>query len=351
MIKNDKPRSLLVSLFGSMVLGVKYLSTSNFKGRCRGCNRTLRNNQLCVFDRTVPAKRYYHIGCRWGKSIVWKVERGALFAFDEVPANERTHVQGRIDAAVRRVKLSASHLRQERVQQQLEEKRQWLQEYPVGQKLVYKYESGMIDFVQIVSYSRLGKSVRAQVCGRHVLDKWNDGWQDYFGHPVRRTVILYEADWTRSFNTYINVHTTQFGLSLLRGSDYARPVEYDPTVQEVEPAISEGPVVNAMNPAGKLMYSTAMSKTLTVTRLRDEIAMAVGLRPARGSIMLCLGSRILKGPELVINCLIGDGPLELTAVVQDNKAWPVADDGRHLPYALEYTVCSESLAFEIRTGR
>ena len=89
--------------------------------------------------------------------------------------------------------------------QQLEEKRHWLQEYPVGQKLVYKYDSGLIDFVQIVSYSRLGKSVRAQVCGKHVLDKWNDGWQDYFGHPVRRTVILYEADWTRLLNIYINV--------------------------------------------------------------------------------------------------------------------------------------------------
>ena len=153
-----------------MVLGVKYLSTSHFKGRCRGCNRTLRNNELCVFDRLAPAKRYHHIGCRWGKSIVWKVERGALFAFDEIPVDERSKVQGLIDAAVRRVKLTASQQKQQRVQRQLEEKDHCLKDYPVGQKLVYKYESGLIDFVQIVSYSRLGKSVRVQVCGKRAVD-------------------------------------------------------------------------------------------------------------------------------------------------------------------------------------
>ena len=44
-------------------------------------------------------------------------------------------------------------------------------------------------------------------------------------------------------------------------------------------------------------------------------------------------------------------PLELTAVVQDNQRWPVALDGRRLPYAYlqHIPVYNDSLAMDITT--
>ena len=45
-------------------------------------------------------------------------------------------------------------------------------------------------------------------------------------------------------------------------------------------------------------------------------------------------------------CAGASDPLELTATVIANPSWPVATDGRAMPYGVEYLVCSEDLAFE-----
>lgn len=45
-----------------MVIGVKFLSTRNYKGRCRDCNRTFRNGDLCVYERDTVLKRH-HSAC------------------------------------------------------------------------------------------------------------------------------------------------------------------------------------------------------------------------------------------------------------------------------------------------
>ena len=348
-----------------MVLGVKFLKTRYYKGRCTGCRRPLKNGQLCIYERGSTARKHCHVECNWTRSATWKIERccarPTIMLDDDIPPAERASVQARVNAAVRRVRNVADQQRQLAIQRQVENKRLCMREYPVGQRMVHMQHQGQIAFVTILSYSRLGRSIRVRAHAKTVVDSWADGWNDYYGAPVRRTLSLCRADWSAPLDATYAVRTSQLGLGLVKGSDVSRPVEFDAaaiTPLEQTDLDRDGgdggvPTVHVRSVAGRLWYNAEITEELTSAKLRDAVAAQIHLRTARGRITLCHGARVLHGTERLGKLCSGTlEPLELTATVAHNQSWPMTTDGlRYMPYGIEYAVCSESLAFETRLER
>ncbi|HIE69662.1 MAG TPA: hypothetical protein EYP98_05565, partial [Planctomycetes bacterium] len=145
-----------------MVVGVKVLSSRRFKGYCRSCRKVLLNGQMvCFIDGTSP-QRCHHIDCDWrGSRLQVHLRAGAQVLFDSsVPDVARERTRARLALAMRQAEVS----QQSEVQEQLAWKQQLLRDYPVGSRLVHIYDETRICFCEVVSYSRLGNSVRI----RHV---------------------------------------------------------------------------------------------------------------------------------------------------------------------------------------
>jgi len=339
-----------------MVIGVKILSTRNYKGRCRDCSQTFRNGQLCVYERDTVSKRQYHIDCRWGRSAIWKVERGGLISLDDgIRAEDRAAAQARVHAAVGRVRAAACADREREIQRQLADKAKRLRDFPIGQKAINMCRQGSIDFVKILSYSRLGKSLRVRAFAKQAVDTWVQTWPDYYGNEVKRTVTLCRADWDKpstDTDAIYSVSRHQLGITLVKGGD--RPIEFDATaIPEVEERAhsSKTPVVNVRSTAGRLWHSAEVTPELTASKLSCSVAHAIRLLPTRGIVQLCRGTMLLKGPERLSDLCHMDGSVEITATVQPNQSWAIATDGRPMPYGIEYCVCSEDLAFDCLVDR
>ena len=334
----------------AMVIEVKILRSRNYKGRCRDCKQTFRNGQLCVYDaRNTVSKRYYHIDCQWGRNAIWKVERGGLISLDDgIRDEDRAGVQAQITAAVRRVRAAACADREREIQRQLADKVERLREFPAGQKTINICRQGSIDFVKILSYSRLGKSLRVRTFAKQAVDTWVQTWPDYFGNEVKRTVTLYRAEWDKPTDAIYSVNSCRLGTTLVKGGN--RPIQFDaiaiPEVEENHARSSSTPFVNIRSAAGRLWQSVEVTPELTASKLRCSVASAIQLLPTRGTVHLCHGTKLLKGPEKLSDFCLTDGPLEITATVQANQSWANATDGRPMPYGIEYCVCSEDLAFE-----
>ena len=120
------------------------------------------------------------------------------------------------------------------------------------------------------------------------------------------------------------------------------------------PEASGNRTVNVRTLAGKLVYSIALDDdtSLLGLRLTTRVAECIGLFPARGTVELLKQHVPLNMAEDVAEMFNDQNtPLELTAVVQDNQRWPVALDGRRLPYAYlqHIPVYNDSLAMDITT--
>ena len=148
--------------------------------------------------------------------------------------------------------------------------------------------------------------------------------------------------------------TADFGRTLVRGCDFDAPYDYVPNrLPEVLEANGHR-VVNVRTLAGKLVYSIALDDdtSLLGLRLTTRVAECIGLFPARGTVELLKQHVPLNMAEDVAEMFNDlNTPLELTAVVQDNQRWPVALDGRRLPYAYlqHIPVYNDSLAMDITT--
>ena len=94
-----------------------------------------------------------------------------------------------------------------------------------------------------------------------------------------------------------------------------------------------------------------LSTVSTALQLERLVAQAIGLLPCRGTVLLTTsqGQTLERTDALACSC---EGTtLELTAIVKEESTWPVALDGRPMPYAYSHRICNESLAFDISTVR
>ena len=270
-----------------MVVTVKILRTKGFKGRCEGCNVSLRNGQLVVNDSAMKRRRYRHVGCKWPRSVSWKIVRGAGAALEDIPAEEYATVKARVDEAVQRERAAAREERRTELRKQIEHREQRLRAYPIGQKLVYTVRDGRTLFVRVTSFSRLGHSVRVCAVGKKVVDTWVQTWphcsyRDAYAETMRKTITLYRATWDQDTDICFTVSSNQLGLTLVKGADCSRPVEFTPlAVPEVEQANPPdgASVVNVRSTGGRLWVSLELEVEFTVPMLRDTVASTIGLLP------------------------------------------------------------------------
>jgi hypothetical protein len=275
---------------------------------------------------------------------------GASVAFEDIPAEDCATAKARVDAAVQRERAAAREARRAELRKHIEHRAECLRAYPIGQKLVYTVRDGRTVFVRVVSYSRLGKSVRVRAFEKTAVETWVQTWPqwNYGACTMRRTFTLYRAKWDVETDVCYTVSSNQLGMALVKGSDYSRPIEYNVlSIQEVEQATATAGahVINIRSTGGRLWASLELTPELTVPMLKRTVANTLGLMPSRGSVSLCHGETLLGGSSK-LGDLFASGPLEITATILANQSWPVATDGRAMPYGVEYLVCSEDLAFE-----
>jgi hypothetical protein len=265
---------------------------------------------------------------------------------DDILAQDRAAVQMNVDTAAGHARAAAVAERERLLTKQLAEKLDRQREYPVGQKAIRTFRPGIVDFVKILSYSQRGKSLRVCAFVKTAIDVWIQKWPGHRGDTIKRTVTLYRADWAKETGACYSIGSNQLGISLMKGCN--RPIQFDantlPKVGELDHD-SKTPVVNVRSTAGKLWHCINVTPELTASELRCSVANAIQLLPTRGTVILCHGTTLLEGPEKIISSCVAEGPLELTAVVEENQSWAIATDGRAMPYGIEYCVCSEDLAF------
>ena len=343
-----------------MVVGVKVLSSKRFKGYCRSCHKALLNGQLVAYvDGTTPL-RCHHIDCDWrGSRLQVHLAAGARVLTDSsVPDDRRACITARLARAL----VQAQNSLQEDLQRQLAWKRQCIQEYPAGTRLIHTSD-GRIRFCEVVCYSALGNSVRLREVEKTVVDSWQEEkrYVDRRGETIevrRRACMLCRAEWGRQTGAALNANTCHFGDRLVRGRDFdGCAVEYDPTAirpADEVPAEPGALVVNVRSMAGVLWFSAALGPDLTAGDhgLERRVANAIGLLPGRGTVLLTHQGTLLERAQdgLAALCQHESGRIELTAVVQDDPSWPLATDGRPMPYARAHRICGESLAFDVSTS-
>ena len=342
-----------------MVVGVKVLSSSRFKGYCRSCKKTLVNGQLVAFvDGTSPL-RCHHLQCHWRCSRLQRhFSAGAQVLIDSSVSDEdRERVKARLALAVCQAEVNQQH----EARQQLVRRQQLLHDYPIGCRLVYTYADSRVCFCELLSYSCLGNSVRLRKVESIAVDTWNEqkryvDWKSMTTEVHKRVCVLLRAQWDRKTRVIYNVRTVHFGDRLVRGSDFeGRAIEYDAAAIQAATEVAPEPGVRAANVrslAGTLWWSAMLGPDLTVARAEGRVGHAIGLLPGRGTVQLTHGGRVLDRTECLASlCNDADAPVDLVAVVRDDPKWPRAIDGRPMPYARAHRVCWESLAFDVYTAQ
>ena len=331
-----------------MVVGVKVLSSSGFKGYCRSCRTVLVNGQLVCFVHGTSS-RSYHLDCDWRGRLQVHLRAGAQVLIDSgVPDADRLRVKARLAHAMRQAQERA----EADVRGQLACKQQLLLSYPVGCRLVYTYEDARTCFCEVVAYSKLGNSVRL----RQVESTAEDTWVEQ-GRRWLTVVHKRRAHWGSKTDLLLNVRTCHFGNRLVRGSDYeGRAVQYDPAAIRVveEVAASGTQVVNVRSLAGALWFSGVLGTSLmTAHQLQAQVADAIALIPGRGTVLLTHGARLLGRTDCLASLLHheANAPIEVVAVVEENSNWARSIDGRPMPYFKAHPVVGESLAFDVKTMR
>ena len=344
-----------------MVIGVKLMSSSRTRVYCGSCRKTLKNGDEVAYLFAAP-KRFYHVRCRWGGVKVAVLKSSPNVHINScVPADRHPSIRARLAEALDETRRSLEH----KLRSQLELKEALLQTYPIGTRLVHIYDASRIRFVELVGYSQQGNKVRVREVERIALDTWHArhkrflfprGWQN---ETIRQAYVLYEAQWHKKTDGYYTVKTAGFGDTLIRGNDFDVPFDYDPSRVREVPEAAGSRIVNVRTLAGRLCYSTVVGEAeeeLTALQLQTRVANAIGLFYCRGTVKLLRsqGSEQPVGPsENLAELCPGDAPLELTAVLKEDSKWPVALDGRRLPYAYaqHIPVYNESLAIDITTTR
>ena len=340
-----------------MVIGVKLFTQGHSKEyRCKSCKHTIKQGEEVTYHFAAPT-RFYHLNCNWGgvKVAVLKSSPGVRFA-GCIPAERHAHIRT----------VLASHLDEARIdlenkfRTQLEWKRSLLQSHPVGTKLVHLYERGQVRFVEVVGYSLMGNNVRVRQFEMTALDTWTTQQRRFLytrgfqSETVRQVYVLYQADWEKKTDLYYNVTTADIGCTLINGGDIDAPYDYVPNrLPEVSEASGQR-TVNVRTLAGKLIYSVALDDDtgLYGLQLTTRVAYSIGLVSARGIVELMKQHVPIHMADDVAEMFKDlETPLELTAVVRENPRWPVALDGRRLPYAyLQHVpVYNEGLAMAITT--
>ena len=152
--------------------------------------------------------------------------------------------------------------------------------------------------------------------------------------------------WDKPSDVIYSVNSNRLVITLVKGC--SRPIQFDmmATPEVEEHARSSSTPVNIRSTAGRLWQTVEVTPDLTASKIRCSVASAIQLLPTRGTVHLCHGAKLLKGPEKLSGFCRTDGPFEITATVQANQSCEIATDGMPMPYGLEYCVCSEDLEFQ-----
>jgi hypothetical protein len=225
---------------------------------------------VCFVDGALP-QRCHHIDCDWrGSRLQVHLKAGARVLFDgSLSTEDRERARARLAVAMRQAEIS----QQSDVQEQLVWRQQLLRDHPVGSRLVHTYDETRICFCEVVSYSRLGHSVRIRQVESTAVDTWTEqtryvDWKGMTTEVHKRVCVLLRAHWDRKTDVIYNVRTCHFGDRLVRGSDYEGRIEYEPAAISAAKEVATEPgvqVVNVRSLAGVVWWSAALGVALTTT--------------------------------------------------------------------------------------